>query len=152
MIKLYIIRILRRAVEGVTRVFTLELWYSGGVSVISDTAKYSYASSSLHCHFIFNIVKHRFSKSLLSEDKNVFILRNQYHCCWWLGHTGSNDVSSNCIGLLCSEYYSFITRMTSYQSSPSSRTKCRAVRIILFNNKFNHNKLIFVFDWYVELH
>ena len=58
-----------------------------------------------------NINKHlQVVEICLAEERSLFILHNQYHCCWWPGDTRSQDISNHGIGLICMEYSHFSTK------------------------------------------
>ena len=44
------------------------------------------------------------------EDNDQFILHNQYHSCWWLGHTRSQGISNYGADVILLEYSNFSTR------------------------------------------
>ena len=47
---------------------------------------------------------HRLLKSFLMEDEDLFMLHNQYHCCWWPGDARSQVINSHGIDLVLPEY------------------------------------------------
>ena len=53
--------------------------------------------------------KCRLLKFFYREDKDLFGMHNQYHGCWCLGDTRSQDISSHSVGLVCQEDSGIIT-------------------------------------------
>ena len=58
----------------------------------------------------------------LIEGEDLFILHNQYHCCWWPDNTRSQGISSNCINLVLLEYSSFTTKRLKHKENQCATT------------------------------
>ena len=68
-------------------------------------------SSAKWCPFCLAL---NVSKSLLIEVKNLFILQNQCHGCWWPGNGRSRGISSHGIDLVLQWYSGFSMRRANY--------------------------------------
>ena len=58
----------------------------------------------IFCHFSM-MRWHWWLKSFPMEDKDMIILYNQYHGCWWPGDTRSQGISRHGIDLVCLEIF-----------------------------------------------
>ena len=60
-------------------------------------------------NFVLMLKWHRWLKSIVMEDKDLFILHSQYHFCWWPGVPGSHRID-----LILPEYSGLSNRRVNY--------------------------------------